>query len=394
MNMHDKPNVKRKIIAIVTSLTAALVAIPAVASGQAHVSNSQAANALPIEAPPFALGAITSTDQDGAPATWYTKVNLTAAQLAKIRAGHYRGAFLNHTASPFMSALIAGAVDAFHAMNIQMVAVTNSNMSPALQAEQVKDVLALKPNIILSLAIDPVSGAAAFEPAVKAGVKLVFLSDKPNSYVDGKQDVGVVSYDVKGLGVATADALGNYLHGLGQFGYIYYAQTFWVTNEREAAFLQRLKTHWPGIKIVDRAPMANEDTVQPIVSAMVQLHPNIQAIFVPWDTPPTEEAVAALQAAHKPNIKIFTIDLGGTDVLNMATCGNVYEETSTLAWEFGYSAAIEGALGVLGAPAPRYVAVPALPIEKSNLVSGWKATFNGPLPQNIAQVVNSNHCSG
>jgi ribose transport system substrate-binding protein len=102
--------------------------------------------------------------------------------------------------------------------------------------------------------------------------------------------------------------------------------------------------------------------------------------------------VAALRAANRRDVRVFTIDLGGTSVLNMAECGNVQEETSTLAYQFGYTAAIEGALGVLGAPAPPLAVVPAFPVTAENLTTAWRDTFQTPLPANIAAQAGKAKC--
>lgn len=347
---------------------------------------------LRLEKSPVTLGELTTRGPQGQVPVWYTDVNLTADQLAKVRAGKYKAAFLNTQASPFMSSLQAGAAAAFKAMNIKVVATTNSNLIAAQQAKDVQNVLPLKPNIILSLAVDPVAAAQYFQPAVKQGVKLVFLSNKPNGYVDGKQDVGIVTYDVAGLGKATADEIGKYLGGTGKIGYVYYDANFWITNQREAAVLQELKDKWPGVDIVQKAGLADPNAAQKIVSAMLTAHPDIKAIFMPWDSPTAEGATAALRAAHRTDVKIFTIDLGGTSALNMAQCGNVQEETSTLAYQFGYTAAIEGALGVLGQKAPPLVVVPAFPVTAANLADGWKATFLTDLPSDVAAAAKTASC--
>ncbi|MCW2643273.1 MAG: periplasmic binding domain protein [Dactylosporangium sp.] len=347
---------------------------------------------LKLQESPVTLGELTTRGPQGQVPVWYTQVNLTPDQLAKIRKGNYRAAFLNTQSTPFMNSLQAGAEAAFKAMNIKVVATTNSNLDAAQQARDVQNVLPLRPNIILGLAVEPVAAAQYFQPAVKQGVKLVFLSNKPEGYADGKEAVGVVTYDVAGLGDVTADAIGKYFNGHGKIGFVNFAANFWITNQREAALLKRLQDKWPGIEIVDKQPMANPADGQKIVSAMLTKHPEIQAVFVPWDSPPAEGAVAALRAANRRDVRVFTIDLGGTSVLNMAECGNVQEETSTLAYQFGYTAAIEGALGVLGAPAPPLAVVPAFPVTAENLTTAWRDTFQTPLPANIAAQAGKAKC--
>jgi ribose transport system substrate-binding protein len=327
---------------------------------------------------------ITTRGQEGDVPVWNNQLQLTAAEVAKVKAGKYTAALVWHTSSPFMDALTLGATKTFAAMGIKVVSVTNANLSDSTLASNVQTVLALKPDIILSISLDPVADAATFQPAVDKGVKLVFASVKPNAYVAGKQYTSLVTYDLTGLGNVTADAMGTDMGGKGKVGMIYYDADFYVTNEREKAFQDELASKYPGIKIVDKESMADTTKAEAITSDMLTKHPEIKAIFAPWDSPIAESVVAALKAAGRSDVKVYTIDLGNTNALDMAKSGNIQEETSTLAVEFGNSLAIAGVYGVLGKTAPPMVIVPAFAVTKSNLSTGWASTFGQQLPSNIS----------
>ena len=130
--------------------------------------------------------------------TWYTELKLTEKERKKVRAGNYKAAYLLHTSSDFTNALLAGAKDVFKDLNIDLVITTDAEMDPTKQKTDVETALALKPDIILTLVIDPVTGAEAFRPAVEAGVKLVFMSNLPQGYVYGKDYVSIVTDDCIG----------------------------------------------------------------------------------------------------------------------------------------------------------------------------------------------------
>lgn len=335
---------------------------------------------------PSELGKIETRGPDGEVPVWYNEVTLTDEEMTKIKEGGYKAAFLNHTQSPFMQAIIDGATAGFADMGVELVAVTNAEMDPAQQKRDIENVLPLDPDIIISLAIDPISAEEAFREAIEKDIELVFLSNKPANYIVGKDYVTLVTYDISGLGIVTAKAMGDALEGKGKVGFIYFDAEYFITNQREQAFLDELETNYPGIEIVAREPMANPADGENIANAMLIRNPEIEAIFVPWDTP-AEGVVAALRAANRPDIKVFTIDLGATNALDMAQNGNIYEMTSTLAYEFGYTAAIAGAYGVLDKEAPEMVIIPVFPVTKENLAEGWQLTFNRPLPEDIQAVM-------
>jgi ribose transport system substrate-binding protein len=375
-----------------TAPTSPATATPAAPTAAATASGSPEASAagcvqLNRVTAPVPLGEITTTGPEGETASWYTELSLTCDELATIRAGNYKGAFLNHIQSPFMQALVDGATAAFKDMGIELVAVTNSNMDPAQQATDVQNVMPSNPDIILALAIDPVSAVQAFKPAHDAGVSLVFLSNKPQGYVPGTDYVSTVTYDISGLGSETAKSMCTYFAGKpAKIGYMYFDANFWITNQREAQFLATLAAECPNVEIVDKEAMADPNKTDELTSAMLTKHPEIQAIFAPWDVP-AEGVVAVLRSANRPDVKVFTIDLGNTMALDMAKDGNMYEETSTLATEFGYSAAVAGAYGLLKKQAPPFVIVPVFPVEKDYLEEGWALTFGQPLPADIADAL-------
>jgi ribose transport system substrate-binding protein len=320
---------------------------------------------------------------DGETPVWYSDLKLTPDEVEKVKKGNYRAAIVWHTSSPFMNALAKGVKETYEALGVQIIATTDANMDQPRLANDVQSVLALKPDVIVTIALDPVADMATFKPVVDKGVKLVFASVKPKDFKAGKDYISLVTYDLKGLGDVTAKALGDDLGGKAKIGQIFYDANFFVVNERERAFEQTLKAKYPGIEVVERAPMADPAKVEDIASAMIARHPDIKAIFAPWDTA-AEGVVAALRNAGRQDIAVYTIDLGNTNALDMARGGLIKEMTSTLAVEFGHTLAIAGAYGLLGKQAPPMAVVPAFPVTKNNLKQGWESTFGVTLPADIA----------
>jgi ribose transport system substrate-binding protein len=332
---------------------------------------------------PVDLGDTATVGPDGEIPSWYTDLQLTAEEADDIRGRELRAALVWHTTSPFMDAVSSGAKATFEALGIDVVAETNANFDSNTLANDLQTVLALQPDIIVSIAIDPVADVAAFQPVVDQGVQLAFGSVKPDGYTAGDQYTSLVTYDLAGLGTETADALADDLGDSGKIGYIYYDANFYVTNQREAAFEQRLADAHPGIEVVDRVAMADPARAEEVASALLAQHPEIQAIFAPWDTA-AEGVAAAVRNAGRTDVGIYTIDLGNTNALDMAAGGLIKEMTSTLAVEFGTSLALSGVYGVLGKEAPAMVIVPAFPVNKDNLAEGWASTFGQELPADIA----------
>ena len=325
---------------------------------------------------------IVTRGPDGEVPVWYNTVQLSKADVDAIKGKNLRAAIVFHLTSPFNDAVMNGAKKAFEEMGVKVVAESSAEGDDAKLQNNIQTALALKPDIMFSIALDPVADRAAFKAAEDAGVKLVFGSVKPDGFKAGKDYTSLVTYDISGLGNVTADAMGKGAGKDAKVGVIYYDANFFITNQREKVFMDTLKKNYPDIDVVAHMPMSDPARAEDVANAMLAQHPEIKAIFAPWDTA-AEGVVSSLRQLGRTDVKVYTIDLGATNVLDMAKGGNIAEMTSTLAVEFGTTAAIAGALGALGKPAPAMAIVPAFAVDKSNLPDGWQATFGTALPAEI-----------
>jgi len=313
---------------------------------------------------------------------WYSDLKLTDDEKAKVRNGHYKAAYLMHTTADFTNALLAGAKAAFNELGIELVVTTDAAMDPTKQKTDVETALALNPDIILTLVIDPVAGAEAFRPAVQKGVKLVFMSNLPAGYVQGKDYVGIVTDDLYGMGKAAAEMLADALGKKGNIAWIYHDANYYVTNQRDNAFKTVITQNYPDIKIVAEKGVANPADAETIAAAIITQNPDIKGFYVPWDTP-AEGVVAACRAANRPDIKVVTLDLGANNGLDMVKGGNMVGIAADLAYMLGYTKGMLGAYGVLGKQAPAFVIVPAIKVTKKNVVEGWRDSLHRDPPQEI-----------
>jgi ribose transport system substrate-binding protein len=321
----------------------------------------------------------------GETATSYREVRLTPEEVAQIHQGDYTAALVMHTSSAFTRALEQGALDAFEALGIEVVARTEAGMDPSKQQSDVETVMARQPDIILTLAVDPVQAAQAFRPAIEAGTKLVLLSNVPEGYEHGEDYVGIVTDDLFGMGQAAAELLAEATEGEGAVGYIFHDADFYVTNQRDQAFKTVIEERYPDMEIVAEQGLADPADAESIASAMLTRHPEITAFYVPW-AEPAEGVLAALRAAGRDDVKVVTIDLDTTVALDMATGGNVVGIAADTAYQLGYTMALEGAYGLLGKEAPPFVIVPTIKVTADNLVEAWQASLHEDPPAEILDV--------
>jgi ribose transport system substrate-binding protein len=332
---------------------------------------------------------VLSQGPHGEKPTPVSSVSLTAEEIEKIRALKAKAAIVMHyiTGSDWSQAQIAGLRSQFDKMGIEVIAVTDAGFNPERQVTNIQTVLDQNPQIIVSIPTDGDITAAAYKEASEKGVKLVFMDNVPTAFSVGQDYVSVVSADNYGNGVASAHLIAKALNGEGQIGIIYHAADFFVTRQRYEAFKKTIMENYPKITIVAeqgiREPNFLEDANQ-AATVMLTANPNLKGIWAVWDLPAEGVRSAAL-AARRDDLVITTIDLGLNVAVDMAANRLIKGVGAQRPYDQGVTEAILAGYALLGKPAPPYVALPALPVTRENLLEAWKTIYHRDAPTSIRE---------
>lgn len=328
---------------------------------------------------------ILSKGPDGESAVSAKTLELTEEEVQKIKEGNYKAAIVMHYAgNDWATAQIEGLKATFARMGIEVVAVTDAQFKAEKQVSDIETVLAKDPDIIVGIPVDPVSTASAFKKAADAGVKVVFMDNKPNNLEAGKDYVSVVSADNYGNGVQAAEIMAEELAGKGNIGVIYHDADYFVTKQRVEAFEKTITEKYPDIKIVERGGIVAPNDGEKVASGILTKKPNLDGMFVVWDVP-AEGALAAARTAGRNDLVITTIDLGTTVAIDIASDGMIKGLGAQLPYDQGISEAILAGYGLLGKEAPAYVAVPALKVTPDNVLDSWKLVYSKEAPDTIQE---------
>ena len=303
-----------------------------------------------------------------------------------IKDGKYKVALLMHESSDWVNAVLAGAQDRFAELGIEVVAVTDAEQDPNKQRTDIETALALNPDVIVTLIIDPVSSAVALRQAIDKGVKVVRISNQPQDFVYGTDYAGIVTDDLFAIGKSVAEMIGDDLGGEGEVALMYHDANYYVTNQRDQSVEAVLLRDYPNIKIVAKRGIVNASDSETLASAILTQFPNVKAIYAPWDVL-AEGVVAAARTAGNKDVAVYTIDLGANNAMDMAKDGNMKGIVADLPYELGEALANMSALSILGKETPAFVTVPAIKITKANLAESWKQSLNRDLPTEIADAL-------
>lgn len=316
------------------------------------------------------------------------EVTLSASELDQIKGMKATAAIVMHYGgNDWSQAQIAGLTQQFGEMGVEVIATTDANFRPEKQVSDIETVLARNPDIIVSIPTDPVATAAAYKKAAQQGVKIVFMDNVPNDMTAGVDYVASVSADNFGNGVAAAHLMAEALGCKGKVGLIYHEADFFVTRQRYDAVKQTLQENYPGIEIVEEQGITGPDftgDAEKAASAMLTKHPDLNGIWAVWDVP-AEGVVAAARTANRTDLVITTIDLGLNVAILIAKGEFVYGLGAQRPFDQGVNEAKLAGYGLLGKTAPPYVALPALPVKKTNVLDAWRTVYHADPPSALAQ---------
>jgi ribose transport system substrate-binding protein len=328
-------------------------------------------------------GHVYSTGPHGETATSPSAIRLTAAQIQKVRSMHATAAIaLHYGGNDWSTAQVAGLKDEFQILGIKLIGLTDANFKPDKQVSDIQSLLAKKPTIIVSIPTDPVATAGAYKAAAERGVKLVFMDNVPKGMKPGRDYVSVVSADNCGNGIASAYLMADTLHESGKIGLIYHAADFFVTRQRYVCFKKTIK-QYPGIQIVQEQGIAGPDfagDAQKVAAAMVTRYPDLDGIWAVWDVP-AEGVIAALRAAGNQRVTVTTEDLGLDVAIAMAKNQFIKGLGAQRPFDQGTTEAKLAAYSLLHIKAPPYVALPALPVDHSNVLKAWQIVYHARPPR-------------
>ena len=379
----------KKLITGIAVSAALMLALTACSSSGTNGQNDgvDSAVAAQVDAALAALdGQVLSLGPNGETPSSFDTTELTDAEVNKIKAGKYTAAIVMHySGNDWSTAQIAGLKAEFARLGVEVVAVTDAEFKPEKQVSDIETVMALKPDIIISIPTDPVATKAAFKKAAAAGIKLVFMDNVPAGMVGGKDYVSVVSADNKGNGAVSAHLFARALNGKGKVGIIYHDADFFVTKQRYEGFKAAL-AEYPDIEIVEEKGIGGPDfagDAQAAATAMLTKHADLDGIWGVWDVP-ADGIMAAAREAGRTDLKIATQDLGTNAAIQLAKNELIVGLGAQRPYDQGVAEARLAAAACIGKTGlPNFVALGALPVSHTNVLEAWKTVYSSDAPKAV-----------
>lgn len=196
---------------------------------------------------------------------------LTRSEVAKIKSGNFKVAICWHVLTgDYIAAWRQGIFDACDYLNLEIVAETDAQYDPGKQASDVETVIPLKPDVIISVPIEPVTSAAAFRPAIDAGIKLSFVSNQPDGYIHGVDYIGITTANCHDRGLVAADLIGNKIGKNAKIALVTWGVDYWFTKYSDELVRKTIGEKFPGITVLADEQFIEWEKAGDVAAAIIQ----------------------------------------------------------------------------------------------------------------------------
>jgi ribose transport system substrate-binding protein len=149
---------------------------------------------------------------------------------------------------------------------------------------------------------------------------------------------------------------------------------------------QILLEEYESVKVCAEAYFNSENEVYDITAALVKKHPEIEALYLPWEGP-AMMAMSALSDMNRTNIAVATGDLEEETAYILAQGGMIKAISAQCPYEQGEAIALVAANALLGKATPSYIGIEPVSVTPHNLLKTWRQVFKEEPPHKLKELL-------
>jgi len=314
-------------------------------------------------------------------------VELTDEECEQVRAGNFEVAIAMQTMEITWAQIQVDSITKQLAeCGVKVIAVTDGKWKADVQAADLENLAALKPDGILSCPVDEVATAPAYKKVAEAGIPLVFLDEAPRSLEWPEYYASAVGSDNQGNGSVAAHALAELIPQGGTVGMVNFQNILFAGEQRTKGFKDWMAANRPDITIKETT-FTDANKVAQLATDFVTANPDIQGMYGVYDGIGLE-ILAGLRAMGK-EMPVSTVDLGELAAYEIAKGGLIATGAQRVA-DQGVAEANAMMKTLLGQDTPHYIMVPTLAVTPTNLTEAYGIVFGEPAPDELIKVCGDN----
>lgn len=337
------------------------------------LSNVDAATLVPSQ--------VVAKGPNGEVSAEISSIDLTDEDLAKIKeAAPSVGIVMQTMDIEWSTEQVRGITDQITKLGGSVVGTCNGGWALDKQTACVDNMITQKPDAIISIPVDDVGMAPAYARIADAGIKLIFIDSIGKGLQFPSQYQGLVTSDVRGNGEAAAEALAYYLPEGATAGILDFGVDFETTKQRMYGFQDWMAANRPDVTVKVKEfqdPSKSADDAANFLTA----NPDVAGMFTEWEVP-AMGIITALRGQGK-ELPITVVNLASDIALDMASDGMIKMIGSQKPYDEGVAEATMAARAVVGIENPPFLAFPATPVIRNNLLTAWTDVYKSDAPKEI-----------
>jgi len=311
---------------------------------------------------------------------------MSAQDKEEIRNAGYTATLCLHTTSSDWAILqIAGIKAVLKEFNIELLAVTDAEMSVEKQVSDFESSIGLDPDLMIVFILDANASLPVLKKAIDKGIKLSFIDAVPTGFRHPQDYAGMGTADNYANGQASAEALVDFLGGKGKVAVIKYVSSLFHTDQRTDAAIDVFNAA-PGIEIIATQSVSGAEDAATVVENILVANPDIDGIWTVWDAPGMA-AVGVIENLGK-DVKVATVDLSEDTAYSIASGGAMLATGAQHPYDQGVAEALIGVAALAGKETPPYVLVPGEKVTKESMRASWKRVFKTDPPKGISDLLD------
>jgi ribose transport system substrate-binding protein len=324
---------------------------------------------------------------NGEKAASVSELQLSDAEAAKVKAGHFKVGITMQTVNLDWSQLqVQGVTETLNKYGVEVIGVTSAEYQVDKQIANIEDTIQRHPDGIISIPVDGTATAATYKKVSAAGIKLVFMDNTPPGLKHPDQYAAMVSADSQGNGQIAAQILSSCVAQGGTIGLVNFGVDYFSTNERTKGVREWMAKNRPDIKM-KQVDFTDPSKVAQIAGDFLTANPDVKGLFAVWDQPALD-ALTSMRA-QGITIPVSTVDLGLESSIEIAKGGPLKATGSQRPYDQGAAEAMAMMGALIGKTPPAWVGVQSLPVVQSNVLESYKTVFKKDPPAELLNACKS-----
>ena len=311
---------------------------------------------------------------------------LSENEIETLKNGNFTAVLAFHHSGTTWSKIHEKSIkDAFLLYGIKILAVMNAHYDPAIQTRQLEGIVALNPDVLISVPTDDIKTASPYQKIAESSIKIVFINNVPVDF-DNNEYTSCISVNERENGRSAGEALGQYMtkNGKKKVGFIIHGADFFATKQRDMVAQQALSEEFD-VEIVDVKGFIVEENAYAVAKQMITENPSIEALYVSWDIPAIE-VMRALKELNRTDIGIVTTELDIPTAISLIEGGMIKAIIAQRLYRQGTVIAQAAGCALLNKNIPKYIGVNPFKVTQNNLLSAWQEIMDSNPPD---ELVNS-----